>query len=70
MMTKLKRFIKIVHCRIGSLEIDQITTELFRLVHCRIGSLEKRLPKLWTGHRVHCRIGSLESEAMEEVLNG
>ena len=31
----------LVHCRVGSLEINDLTASTIERVHCRVGSLEK-----------------------------
>ena len=61
----------IVHCRIGSLEMDDDFQAQFIGVHCRIGSLEKNISKLTDTNKVHCRIGSLETLlSLRSVLPG
>ena len=50
-----------VHCRVGSLEINN-KLHIWRLnVHCRVGSLENYLYNILLHHLVHCRVGSLET---------
>ena len=51
----------LVHCRIGSLEINVNTYYRCNGVHCRIGSLENNKIKTHYQSSVHCRIGSLEN---------
>ena len=33
----------VVHCRIGSLEVDDTEAQQVEIVHCRIGSLEGKM---------------------------
>ena len=48
------------HCRIGSLEMVEVMTKLYKGDHCRIGSLEISSGGLAIIMTDHCRIGSLE----------
>ncbi len=57
----------IVHCRIGSLEIDHLVREENIFVHCRIGSLEISMLRSMVRELVHCRIGSLENRCDTET---
>ena len=50
----------IVNCRIGSLEIKEVSKNKEDKVNCRIGSLEMWIGHLPLMHCVNCRIGSLE----------
>ena len=50
----------VVHCRIGSLEIEKIDMKQIDKVHCRIGSLESFMKSISITQIVHCCIGSLE----------
>ena len=51
---------RLVHCRIGSLEMNLTAVLKTAKVHCRIGSLEMTYHELIPQAVVHCRIGSLE----------
>ena len=53
----------LVHCRIGSLEIDLSPVTAIPAVHCRIGSLETTLYRGDYKNAVHYRVGSLEKRA-------
>ncbi len=53
---------RVVHCRIGSLEIFSRFESALDCVHCRIGSLEIQRQEGDRNENVHCRIGSLETE--------
>ena len=50
------------HCRIGSLEIDNVDNAGTAIDHCRIGSLENKRQKMAYYINDHCRIGSLETK--------
>ena len=50
----------LVHCRVGSLEMQCQKAETKQTVHCRVGSLEKIIPVDTSENIVHCRVGSLE----------
>ena len=52
--------VRLVHCRIGSLEVTNAVREASTQVHCRIGSLEVTHHEATRYALVHCRIGSLE----------
>ena len=53
-------FVKIVDCRIGSLEILIAGRYPTENVDCRIGSLESHVFERSSAFFVDCRIGSLE----------
>ena len=50
------------HCRIGSLETQNVDPETGEIDHCRIGSLEIISVDDTLTFIDHCRIGSLEKE--------
>ena len=60
----------IVHCRIGSLEIERASELGAPGVHCRIGSLETDIVVLELMLCGHCRIGSLEILSHDVVCHG
>ena len=51
---------RLVHCRVGSLEMLHEIGPLRPVVHCRVGSLEIRKCSERFEGVVHCRVGSLE----------
>ena len=51
----------LVHCRVGSLEINSSIDETPPIVHCRVGSLEITYQAANGLLSVHCRVGSLEN---------
>lgn len=53
-----------VHCRTGSLEIENFPQILLSLAHCRSGSLAILTTSGFLLPPVHCRTGSLESRQM------
>ena len=53
---------KVVHCRIGSLEISAHTEQGEVEVHCHVGSLEIRSGANMIPNIVHCHVGSLEKQ--------
>ncbi len=51
----------LVHCRVGSLEMQKCLVLMGTQVHCRVGSLERTcITQLHTDH-VHCRVGGQKS---------
>jgi len=50
----------LVHCRVGSLEIDINTVEQHTSVHCRVGSLERAWLLKFVLECVHCRVGCIK----------
>ena len=60
-MATMKTPIKIVNCRIGSLENVLYTGIQLVTVNCRIGSLENQSRYNANLEPVNCRIGSLET---------
>ena len=56
----MRQNVRIVICRIGSLETNQPQTLITLLVICRIGSLENHIKERDERPDVICRIGSLE----------
>ena len=53
-------YLVLVHCRVGSLEIEYNRLTAAGKVHCRVGSLEIIAKGFKRFLRVHCRVGSLE----------
>ena len=49
-----------VHCRVGSLEIQQGKFTATVRVHCRVGSLERLDVRAINTASVHCRVGRLK----------
>ena len=50
----------LLHCRIGSLEMNNGQSAKASRLHYRIGSLEKHTHEVHKQVGLHCRIGSLE----------
>ena len=48
----------LVHCRVGSLEINNFAKIEQAEVHCRVGSLEIGVLSITVRSLVHCRVGS------------
>ena len=52
----------LVHCRVGSLEMQRVIFFTGSEVHCRVGSLEIKFTLWLVDLIVHCRVGSLETD--------
>ena len=51
---------EVIHCRIGSSEIDGLLGFAAAVIHCRIGSSEMAARREVLRQVIHCRIGSSE----------
>ena len=59
---------ELVHCHVGSLEIQVVVAAEQLPVHCHVGSLEIYASLTHYYINVHCHVGSLESEKGEIVV--